>query len=307
LKTFTLTVLGTSSAVPTSERYTSAHMLNVCEHFYLFDCGEATQIRIRQEHLPLLKINHIFISHLHGDHFFGLFGLLSSFQLHGRKNDLHIYTFPELEHYINTILLDKEKLNFQIHYHPLPTQKPELIFQDKQVTITAFPLKHRIPVCAFVVNEQPSPLKIIKEKINQYQLSIHDIIRIKNGADFITPDGRVVPNHTLTYPSPKPRKYVYCTDTLYDESIIEHICYADLLYHEATFSEEHADRAIKTMHSTAKQAATIAQKAHVKKLIIGHYSVRYKDLTILLNEARAVFQETYLAQEGMKIDILQTL
>jgi len=307
LKTFALTVLGTSSAVPTSERYTSAHILNVCEHFYLFDCGEATQIRIRQEHLPLLKINHIFISHLHGDHFFGLFGLLSSFQLHGRKNDLHIYTFPELEHYINTVVLDKESLNFQIHYHYLPTQNPEPIFQDKQITITAFPLKHRVPVCGFVVNEQPSPLRIKKEKISQYQLSIHDIIRIKNGYDFVMPDGSIIPNQIFTYPPAKPRKYVYCTDTLYDESIIELIKEADLLYHEATFSEEHADRAIITMHSTAKQAATIALKANVKKLLIGHYSVRYKDLTVLLNEARSVFPETYLAQEGMKIEIQQTI
>ncbi|MGQ9846077.1 MAG: ribonuclease Z [Bacteroidales bacterium] len=303
MKTFTVTVLGTSSAVPTSERYTSAHMLNACEHFYLFDCGEATQIRIRQEHLPLLKINHIFISHLHGDHFFGLFGLLSSFQILGRKNDLHIYSFPELEKYINTVMFDKEKLNFTIHFHYLPTKEIEQIFQDKQITISAFPLKHRVPACGFIVQEQPSALRIKKEKINQFQLSIHDIIKIKNGEDYIMPDGRIIPNHELTYPPIKPRKYVYCTDTLYDESIIEYIQDADLLYHEATFSEEHIDRAIQTGHSTAKQAATIALKAQVKKLIIGHYSVRYKDLNILLHEACSVFPNTYLAKEGMKIDI----
>lgn len=303
MKTFTLTVLGTSSAVPTSEKYTSAHMLNACEHFYLFDCGEATQIRIRQEHLPLLRINHIFISHLHGDHFFGIFGLLSSFQLHGRKNDLHIFTFPELERYINTIILEKEKLSFNIHYHFLPQDKQELIFQDKQITVTAFPLKHRIPVCGFAINEQPSPLKIIKDKISQYQLNIRDIIKIKNGEDYILPNGEVIPNHVFTYPPAKPKKYVYCTDTLYDESIIDTIKDADLLYHEATFSDEHADRAKITGHSTAKQAATIAKMAHVKKLIIGHYSVRYKDLNVLLNEARSIFPETFLSKEGMKIEI----
>lgn len=303
MKTFCLTVLGTSSAVPTSERYTSAHMLNACEHFYLFDCGEATQIRIRQEHLPLLKINHIFISHLHGDHFLGLFGLLSSYQLLGRNNDLHIYSFPELENYINTVVLDKEKLNFKIQYHYLPTKKPKQIFQDKQITITAFPLKHRVPACGFIVNEQPSALRIKKEKISQYQLTIHDIIRIKNGEDYIMHNGNIIPNHELTHPPSKPRKYVYCTDTLYDESIIDLIQDADLLYHEATFSEEHIDRAIQTGHSTAKQAATIAQKANVKKLIIGHYSVRYKDLNVLLNEACSVFPQTYLAKEGLKIDI----
>lgn len=278
-------------------------MLNACEHFYLFDCGEATQIRIRQEHLPLLKINHIFISHLHGDHFFGLFGLLSSYQLLGRNNDLHIYSFPELENYINTVVLDKEKLNFKIQYHYLPTKKPEQIFQDKLITITAFPIKHRVPACGFIVNEQPSAFKIKKEKISQYQLTIHDIIKIKNGEDYIMPDGTIIPNCELTYPPVKPRKYVYCTDTLYDESIIDLIQDADLLYHEATFSEEHIDRAIQTGHSTAKQAATIALKANVKKLIIGHYSVRYKDLNVLLNEACSVFPQTYLAKEGLKIDI----
>lgn len=303
MKTFTLTVLGTSSAVPTSERYTSAHMLNVCEHFYLFDCGEATQIRIRQERLPLSKINHIFISHLHGDHFFGLFGLLSSFQLLGRKNELHIYSHEGLQNIINTVILDKEKLSFPIFYHFLPIDIKEVIFEDKNVAITAFPLNHRIPVCGFRVNEKPEPLKIKKEKIDLLHLTFHDIIKIKNGEDYIDSQGNVIPNHELTLPTAKPRSYAYCSDTMYDESIIEFIADVDLLYHETTFSEEHKDRAFITGHSTAKQAASIAKKANVKKLIIGHYSVRYKDLSVLLDEAREIFPETYLAKEGLKIDI----
>ncbi|HOU99260.1 MAG TPA: ribonuclease Z [Bacteroidales bacterium] len=303
MKTFTLTVLGTSSAVPTSERYTSAHMLNVCEHFYLFDCGEATQIRIRQERLPLSKINHIFISHLHGDHFFGLFGLLSSFQLHGRKNELHLYTHEGLQNIINTVIIEKVNLNFPISYHPLPTSKSEIILEDKNVIITAFPLKHRIPVCGFKVTEKQDALKIRKEKINMLHLTIQDILKIKKGEDYIDSQGNLIPNHELTLPSAKPRSYAYCSDTLYDESIIEFIDDVDLLYHEATFSEEHRDRALITGHSTAKQAASIAKKANVKKLIIGHYSVRYKDLSMLLDEAREVFPETYLAKEGLKIEI----
>lgn len=303
MKTFTITVLGTSSAVPTSERYTSAHMLNVCEHFYLFDCGEATQIRIRQERLPLSKINHIFISHLHGDHFFGLFGLLSSFQLLGRKNELHLYAHEDLQNIIDTVVIEKESLNFPIFYHSLPITKSEIIVEDKNVIVTAFPLKHRIPVCGFKITEKQNPLKIRKEKISILNLSIQDIVKIKNGEDYIDSQGNIIPNHELTLPSAKPRSYAYCSDTMYDESIIEFIADVDLLYHEATFSEEHKERAFITGHSTARQAAAIAKMATVKKLIIGHYSVRYKDLSLLLNEAREIFPETYLAKEGLKIDI----
>lgn len=303
MKTFALTVLGTSSAVPTSERYTSAHVLNVCEHFYLFDCGEATQIRLRKERIPLSKINHIFISHLHGDHFFGLFGLISSYQLHGRKNDLHIYTYPELEHIIHTVIENNDFLPFKIYYHPLPYKANEIILEDKQVVITAFPLKHRVPVCGFAVEEQKVLLNVKKEKVKELNLTIKEIIKIKNGEDYIHPKGYLIPNSEITYPPIPTRKYVYCSDTLYDENIIETIKNADLLYHEATFGEEHKERAFITGHSTAKQAATIAKKANVKKLLIGHYSVRYKDLNVLLEEAKTVFPETYLAQEGLKIEI----
>lgn len=304
MKPFTLTILGTSSAVPTSSRYTSAHILNVCEHFFLIDCGEATQIRLRQLQIPFSRINHIFISHLHGDHFFGLFGLISSFQLLHRENDLHIYAHKELKHIIQTVLaLNNDDLPFSIIYHDLPVNKYKCIYENEQASFFAFPLKHRIPTCGFLVKEKPQPLKIIKEKISEYNLSIKDILRIKNGDTYITIDGKEIPNSELTFPPSHLRSYAYCSDTSYNEAIIPFIKDIDLLYHDATFSEKHKSRSVITGHSTAKEAATIAKLAHVKKLVIGHYSVRYKDLNPLLKEATAVFPNTVLAMEGLSIQL----
>ncbi len=300
MKTFTLTVLGTSSAVPTSKRYTSAHVLNVCEHFYLFDCGEATQIRLRQEKIPLSKIYHIFISHLHGDHFFGIFGLLSSFQLHQIISEVHIYAHQPLEKIINSVL-HTEELKVNIVFHVLPENQYVQIFEDKHITIHSFPLKHRIPSAGFVVNQKPELLKIRKEKIAEYNLSIADILKIKNGLDYISNDGKVIPNNEFTYPPTKPKKYAYVTDTVYNENIIPYISEADLLYHEATFTEEFKERAKLSGHSTAYQAATIARMANVKRLLLGHFSIRYKDTSAILKEAKAVFPDTILAEEGLTI------
>lgn len=301
MKTFTLTILGTSSAVPTSRRYTSAHVLNVHEHFYLFDCGEATQIRIRQEKIPLSKIHHIFISHLHGDHFFGLFGLLSSLQLHQFVKDVHIYAHSQLKKIISTVLHANE-LSFNIHYYDLPTEGISQIYEDKNVYIYAYSLKHRIPTCAFIVKQKQQLLKLRKEKIKEYQLSIKDIVQIKKGHDFVTTDGQVIPNKIFTYPPEKPKLYAYVTDTIYDESIVPHIYEADVLYHEATFTNQHQEIAKLTGHSTAMQAANIAKLANVKKLIIGHFSVRNKDRNVYLEEAKQVFPYTILAEEGLKIN-----
>lgn len=300
MKTFTLTILGTTSAVPTSKRYTSAHILNVCEHYYLFDCGEATQIRIRQEKLPLSKIHHIFISHLHGDHFFGLFGLLSSFQLHRNVTDVYVYAHRPLKNIVNTVLHGNDA-NINLHFVELNDTSYEQIYEDKHVKIFSFPLKHRIPVSAFLVKQKEELLKIRKEKIAEFGLSIRDIVDIKNGKDYIDSEGNLIPNHVFTYPPAKPKSYAYITDTIYDESIITYIKDVDVLYHEATFISEHTYYAQLSGHSTAHQAATIAQKANVGKLIIGHFSSRYNNRNVFLNEAREIFPNTILAEEGLKI------
>ncbi len=299
---FTLTILGTSSAVPTSSRYTSAHILNISEHFFLFDCGESTQIRLRQLKIPFSRINHIFISHLHGDHYFGLFGLISSFQLFHRTNDLHIYAHQGLRQIIQTVLAPNDTMTFTIVYHDLPDNFM-CVYEDKNASYFAFPLKHRIPTCGFLVVEKPRPRNIIKDKINEYQLSVKDIIRIKNGEDYTTPEGKQISNAELTLPSPHARSYAYCSDTVYDEKIIPYIHNVDLLYHDATFLDELKSYATISGHSTAKDAATIARLAHAKQLMLGHYSVRYKDLSPLLEEAKTVFPNTILAYEGLTLEL----
>ncbi len=300
----TLTILGSSSALPTSERFTSAQVLNVHEHLYLIDCGEGTQIRFRQLKLHFNKLNHIFISHLHGDHFFGIFGLLSSLQLLGRKNILHIYSFPGLENIIlNTTKLFGEEFSFPITFHDLQNTKSEILYSNNTIEITSFPLNHRIPTCGFVFREKPKPFNIIKDKINEYNISVNEIRNIKNGSDLVLANGQVILNNELTLPAKKTSSYAYCSDTIYSPEIVTYIKGVDLLYHEATFLDNYLERAKSTFHSTAKQAAEIAKLAEVGKLIIGHYSARYKILDEFLVEAKKVFNETELATDGLKIII----
>ncbi len=298
----TLTILGSSSALPTSDRYTSAHVLNVHEHLFLIDCGEGTQMRFRQLKLHFNKLDKIFISHLHGDHFFGIFGLLSTLQLLGRKNELHIYSFTGLEELIKSTQFGEE-FTFPIIFHNLQNSESEIIYSDNKIEITSFPLNHRIPTCGFVFREKPKLLKILKEKIKEYSIPINKIHEIKNGHDFITSDGTIILNKDLTLKTENPRSYAYCSDTIYTPDIVPYIKGVNLLYHEATFLENMLERANTTFHSTAKQAAEIAKAANVDKLIIGHYSVRYKELDEFLVESREVFKETYLAIDGLQLSV----
>ncbi len=299
----TLSILGSSSALPTSERFTSAHVLNVHEHLFLIDCGEGTQIRFRQQKLQFNKLNHIFISHLHGDHFFGIFGLLSSLQLLGRKNELHIYSFPGLENIIlNTTKLFGEEFSYPITFHDLQNNSSEILFNDKNIEISSFPLNHRIPTCGFVFREKQKLLNIIKEKINEYNIPLKEIPNIKTGSNFTTPNNTIILNSELTLPAKKAFSYAYCSDTIFSPEIVPYIKGVDILYHEATFQENLIERAKETFHSTAKEAAEIAKLAEAKKLIIGHFSARYKNMEELLNEAKTIFNETYLAIDGLKIN-----
>jgi ribonuclease Z len=297
---FELTILGSSSALPTSKRNLTAHVLNVYERYFLIDCGEGTQTQLRKNKIPFGRINHIFISHIHGDHFYGLFGLLSSFNLLKRDKDLHIYAHSDLKKGIKYMMKHYEgQFSYKIHFHDLNKEKSEKIYEDERIEIFSFPLTHKIPVAGFLFNEKPRLPNIKKSYVQYYEIPIKSIHQIKMGGDYETPDGKVIPNSELTYSPYKQRSYAFCTDTAYDESIISYIRNVDILYHEATFKEEHKDQAENTYHSTAKQAGTIAKKANVKKLIIGHFSARYKSIEDLLNEAKTIFPNTEAAEDGM--------
>ena len=301
---FELTILGSSSALPTSKRNLTAHVLNVYERYFLIDCGEGTQAQLRKNRIPFGRINHIFISHIHGDHFYGLFGLLSSFNLLQREKDLHIYAHQPLKKGIKYIMKHYEgRFSYKIHFHELDTEKKEMIYEDENLEVFSFPLIHKIPVSGFLFVEKAKLPNIKKTYVQKYNIPIKDIHRIKNGDDFQTEDGTVIPNAELTYKPYKQRSYAFCSDTAYNESIIPIVQNVDILYHEATFKEEHKEEAKNTTHSTAKQAANIAKQAQVKKLIVGHFSARYKSIEDLVAEAISVFPKTTAAEDGLVEEI----
>ena len=296
---FELTILGSSSATPTSERYPTAQVLNILGRFFLIDCGEGTQIQIRRQKIGFGKIKHIFISHLHGDHYYGLIGLISTFNLLGLKNDLHIYSPSQLKEIIQPQLdFLKGDLQFNVIFHPLNFKKPQLIFEDKKVEVVSFPLKHSINCCGFLFREKEKEANIKKECIRQYNIPIAQIVKIKQGADFITEKGETIPHEVLTTPPPPPLSYAFCSDTAFYPPIVEVIKGVDLLYHEATFTEELRDWADRTYHSTALDAAKIAQMAHAGKLLLGHFSSRYKSVEPFLEEAKTVFPNTEDVVDG---------
>lgn len=302
---FSFTILGSSSAVPTSERFPAAHVINIHERFFLVDCGEGAQIQFRKYRIGFGKIDHILISHVHGDHTFGLFGLISTFSLLGRKKDLHIYANPLLK----SILDDHQKhyyekeLPFPIVFHPIGSKKSEVIYSDNKLEILTIPLKHRVPCCGFLFREKPPPLNLRKDVTDLYEIPVKELPGIKSGNDYETGPGNVIPNKMLTLPPVKPRSLAYCTDTKYTESILPLIHKVDILYHEATYMHNMVEQASETGHSTALQAGMIARKASAGKLIIGHFSARYKTTMDLVEEARKEFAETYAAKEGDCHDI----
>lgn len=302
--TFELTILGSSSAVPTSKRNLTAHVLNIHERFFLIDCGEGTQIEIRKNKIRFAKINHIFISHLHGDHIFGLFGLISTFNILDRNKDLHIYAHVELEKFLNKhVEYFERSLSFKIIYHHINPKRNEVIYEDSKVTVETVPLKHRVPTCGFKFSEKPHLYNLKKNVTVKYSIPISQIQNIKEGGDFINDQGDIIPNHQLTLPPYKARSFAYCTDTAYSEKIIPIIRDVDLLFHEATFANNMKNQAKKTMHSTSEDAAKIAKMANAKKLILGHFSARYKDVTPIINEAKEIFPNSYAAEDGEKYSI----
>jgi ribonuclease Z len=294
----TLTILGCGSALPTRNNFPSAQMLELRDKQFLIDCGEGTQIRMRQMGVKMHRLGHIFISHLHGDHCFGLIGMISSFGMLNRTADLHIHAHPDLEKLLEPQLnYFCEELPFKIIFHTINPQKHELIYEDRAVQVFSIPLKHRVPTCGFLFEEKPRERHIKREMIDFYEIPTFLIHKIKQGENFETKEGEIIPNELLTTASEPPKRFAYCSDTAYSEKIIPIIAGVDCLYHEATFREDESVRSAQTYHSTARQAATIAKKANVKKLIIGHYSARYFNQKDLLQEALAVFENTVLGED----------
>jgi ribonuclease Z len=304
MEKFELHILGCGSALPTTRHFATSQVLNVRDKLFMIDCGEGCQMQFRRSRLKFSRLNHIFISHLHGDHCFGLLGLISSFGLLGRTADLHIYSPAGLEELLQPMLkFFCDNLPFKVFFHAFEPKRPTLIYEDRSLTVTTIPLKHRIACCGFLFAEQPTLNHIIRDMVDFYEIPLYELNKIKSGEDYVTADGTVVPNARLTIPADPPRKYAYCSDTIYRESVIEQIKEVNLLFHEATFAQKEQARARETFHTTAAQAATIAKKANVKQLVIGHFSARYEDESVLLEEAQMVFPETILARENLCITI----
>ena len=294
-----LTILGCYAATPRTITNPTAQVLEIRNRLFLIDCGEGTQVQLRKNKIRFSKINHIFISHLHGDHMYGLVGLISTFMLLNRKTDLHIHGPKGIK---EIILLQLRYSNsftgYNLHFNELSATESEIVHEDEKVVVKTIPLKHRIYTNGFLFQEKIGDRKLNIEAVQNHDIDTCYYQKIKNGKDITLDDGRIIPNGVLTFDPIPTKSYAFCSDTMYDESIIPIIKDADILYHETTFLESEADKAEKTMHSTAKQAATIARKANVKQLILGHYSTRYDSIVLFKEEAETIFRNILLADDG---------
>ena len=301
---FNINILGCGSALPTTRHLATSQIVDLRDKLYMIDCGEGTQVQMRRMRVRFGRLAHIFISHLHGDHCFGLPGLISTLGMLGRTGELVVHGPKEVETYLRPVMdLFCRGMEFEVRFNPVDTRSHSLVMEDRSLSVYSIPLKHRIPTCGYLFAEKPKEAHIIREMTDFYQVPVRCMKDIKQGQDYVTPEGEVVPNSRLTRPAAPPKRYAFCSDTAYNRSIIPIIEGADLLYHEATFAECDLARAKETFHSTARQVAEIARDAHVKRLVIGHYSARYEDLSELHREAEAVFPGTILGNEGTVIPV----
>lgn len=304
MEKFELHILGCGSALPTTRHFATSQVVNLRDKLFMIDCGEGAQMQLRKSRLKFSRLNHIFISHLHGDHCFGLMGLISTFGLLGRTAELHIHSPKGLEELLTPMLnFFCHTLAYKVIFHEFDTRQTSVVYEDRSMTVTTIPLQHRIPCCGFLFAEKARPNHIIRDMVDFYKVPVYELNRIKNGSDYVTPEGEVIANTRLTRPSDPPRKYAYCSDTIFRPEIVEQLSGVDLLFHEATFAESELARAKETYHTTAAQAARIALEAGVRQLVIGHFSARYEDESILLKEASAVFPNTILAKENFCISL----
>ena len=304
MEKFELHILGCGSALPTTRHFATSQVVNLRDKLFMIDCGEGAQMQLRKSRLKFSRLNHIFISHLHGDHCFGLMGLISTFGLLGRTAELHIHSPKGLEELLTPMLnFFCHTLAYKVIFHEFDTRQTSVVYEDRSMTVTTIPLQHRIPCCGFLFAEKARPNHIIRDMVDFYKVPVYELNRIKNGSDYVTPEGEVIANTRLTRPSDPPRKYAYCSDTIFRPEIVEQLSGVDLLFHEATFAESELARAKETYQTTAAQAARIALEAGVRQLVIGHFSARYEDESILLKEASAVFPNTILAKENLCISL----
>jgi ribonuclease Z len=299
-----LTILGCYSATPRTLTNPTSQLLEIRNHMFLIDCGEGTQVQLRKHKLKFSRIKHVFISHLHGDHFFGLPGLISTFRLLGRETELHVYGPKGIKEAITLLLkLGDSWTNYPLLFHELASKEAEVIFEDDKVSVTTIPLNHRIYTNGFLFKEKEAPRVLDIEAAEKYDIDKSQFRNIKNGKDGISIDDKLISNSKLTLDPPKPKSYAFCSDTFYKEDIVPQIKGVDLLYHESTFLETEQRLCARTKHSTAKEAATIAKMANAEKLLLGHYSTRYKSLELFKDEAKPVFDNVELAEDGKVITV----
>lgn len=298
-----LTILGCYAATPRTITNPTSQVLEIKNRMFLIDCGEGTQVQLRKNKIKFSKINHIFISHLHGDHFFGLVGLISTFMLLNRESDLHVYGPKGIK---ELILLQLRAGNsftgYNLYFHELESKESEVLFEDEKVIVKTIPLKHRIYTNGFLFQEKNKERKLNIDKIQNLGIDVVYYQKIKYGGDITLDNGTIIPNHEITFDPELEKSYAFCSDTVYNEELIPIIEKVDVLYHEATFLEKEAHLAEKTMHTTAKQAATIALKANVKKLVLGHYSTRYESIELFKSEAETIFPNVLLADDGKEFE-----
>lgn len=301
---FKVYILGCGSALPTLRHNPSSQIVAMRDKQFMIDCGEGTQLQLRRSKINFNKLGHIFISHLHGDHCFGLIGMISSFGMLGRTAPLHIYAHGDLQPILRQQLdYFGQGLEYEVVMHPIDPTKNEIIYEDRSLTVTTLPLEHRVPCCGFLFKEKESLPHIRRDLIDMYGIPVSQINNIKNGIDWMSPDGELIPAAKLTTPADAPRSYAYCSDTSYKADLASMISGVDTVYHECTYADEDKDRARKHYHSTASEAAKTAQDAKAKKLLLGHYSARYNNEQLMLQQARAIFHNTELAQEGSVFDV----
>jgi ribonuclease Z len=299
---FKIHILGCGSATPTLRHAPTAQVVDVRDKLFLIDCGEGTQLQMRRYKVRFNRINHVFISHLHGDHCFGLPGLISTLGMLGRRAELVIHAPEGMDAFLKPVLSQFcKELPYKVRLNSVDPLKHSLIVENRSVAVYSIPLKHRIPTCGFLFSEKSSEPHIIREMLDFYQIPLREIAAIKRGADFIAADGTVVPHAQLIRPATPPKRYAYCSDTAFSPAVVPYIEGVDCLYHESTFLEKDLLRAKDTFHSTARQAAEIAARAGVKQLVLGHYSARYYDPDDFTKEAEAIFPHVVLAEEGKTI------
>ena len=304
MEPFRVHILGCGSALPTLRHCASSQVVEVREKIFMLDCAEGTQMQLRRSRIRFNKLSHVFITHLHGDHCFGLIGLISTFGLLGRTATLHIHAPKELGPILEgQISFFTHDLGFEVEFYPVDTTRRTVVFEDRSVTVESIPLQHRMPCCGYLIREKEALPHIRREMLDFYQIPVSQVDNIKNGADWTTPEGEVIPNARLVRPADTARSYAYCSDTRYIPTLHEQLKGVDTLYHESTYGEDKLNNAEKYFHSTARQAAMVARDAGVGKLLLGHYSSRYEDETVLLREAREVFQNSFLTNEMDVIDV----